>query len=138
VINPDGDSFFLNAWRPIKGGRPEYLWWRPMFDLRAVAGDFTDRGMRTAADSEDFVRLGTQFGVALTNGDPRWPFDLLLTETWLPSLDGGEDLDQFKARLFWALDPERMFGTELTYVDGQRSDLTLRERGWKLSLTAKY
>lgn len=112
--------------------------WRLIFDLRAVHGWFTDVGNLAAPYNRDFTRAGSQFGFAIKSDNPRWPLDLVVTETVLPSLGNGKDLDYFSSRLSLGLDPSRIFTIDLTYANGRRSDILAEEEQWKIGFGAKY
>lgn len=128
----------LNSFIRLMRDRDDLASWRPIFEMRAVAGRFTDRGERLPEESGDFNRLGGRVGFAVISNNRRWPFDLLVTETWLPSLGAAPDISHFQSKVSWALDPERIFTIDLTYGEGRRSDLLNREEEWKLSIGAKY
>lgn len=112
--------------------------WTPLFDVRAVHGEFLSRGSRPAENSEDFTRLGTRIGIAFSINGTGWPLDLVFTNTYLASLNGGDDLNYLQGRLSLALHKDRLFTLDLTYGEGRKSDLDADEDGWKLSLGAKF
>ena len=129
---------FVNDYIRLNRQRDDFVSVRPIFDLRAVAGSFAETGSRTPEQSEDFARLGAQLGLALTSDNPRWPLDVVVSETWLPSLRSGDDLSYFRSKVSWALDPKRMFTIDLTYTEGRRTDISKREEGWSFGFGAKY
>ena len=128
----------LNDWRQLGGLTGNRMSWRPMFDLRTVVGVFSRQGDRTDEQSQDFWRIGTQIGAAFKSDDPRWPLTFVVTETYLPAIEGGSDIDYFQSRLSWALDPKSIFLINVVYGDGRRTDLDPEEQGWKISLGVKY
>ncbi len=140
VINPiPGLGIPLNAYRPVDPTKSNFISYRPILDFRFNNGTFARRGDRPLADSRDFSRMGTQFGIALSSDDPNLPVDLVVTETYLLGLAGDPDeLSQFKSVLSLAFDPDRYFGLDISYVRGRREDLADRERLWSIGLTLRY
>ena len=140
VINSiPGLGIGLNAYRPLDRARTDFISVRPIIDLRLNGGTFTRRGDRPAQDARDFVRFGSQFGLALSHDDPNLPIDLAVTETYLLGLAGEPgELSQFKSVLSVAFDPDRYFGVDISYVRGRREDLADRERLWSIGFTLKY
>lgn len=128
----------LNDFSPVDENRDRFLYWKPIFDLRAVYGEFLDRGTRTPEASQDFFRIGGQAGFSIVSDNPRWPLQFTVTDTWLPALRGSDDLEYREARLSLWLDPDKIFSVELTYGEGRRTDVDPDAEGWKLSLGAKY
>lgn len=126
-----------NDFVPIKSGE-RVASWRLIFDIRGVHGHFTDVGNLPAPYNEDFTRVGSQFGFAIKSDNPRWPLDLVVTDTQLPNLGSGKDLSYFASRLSLALDPKKIFTVDLTYSNGRRADVIVDEDQWKVSLGAKY
>lgn len=128
----------LNSFREIGEVLNQELLWTGLFDVRAVHGEFISRGSRLVENSEGFTRLGSRIGMAFSLNGAGWPLDLVFTDTYLASLDGGEDLEYVQGRLSLALHKDRLFTLDLTYGDGRKSDLDVDEDGWKLSLGAKF
>jgi hypothetical protein len=128
----------LNDFMRLDPGRDRFFYWKPIFEVRAVYGEFLDQGSRTDEASQDFFRLGGQVGFSIVSDNPRWPLQFTATDTFLPAIRGFEDLEYLEARLSLWLDPEKIFSVELTYGEGRRTDVEPEADGWKLSLGAKY
>jgi hypothetical protein len=110
-----------------------------MLDARMNVGVYTDRGTGDSSKRQDYVRLGTQFGFAVSSDIPRLPLDLVVTNTYLHGFSGAfSEINYFKAALTFSFDPKRYFGVSVNYTDGRREDTTQRERLWSVSFTARY
>jgi hypothetical protein len=133
-----GQWFGVNSFRRVGDVLNQELLWTPLFDVRAVRGEFLSRGSRLEENSEDFTRLGSRFGMAFSINGTGWPIDLVFTDTYLASLSGGDDLEYLQGRMSLALHKDRLFTLDLTYAEGRKSDLDVDEDGWKLSLGAKF
>ncbi|WP_068874058.1 MULTISPECIES: hypothetical protein [unclassified Phenylobacterium] len=127
----------INSFREFRPGATTASW-RLIADVRAVGGWFTDRGNLLPPYNQDFIRVGTRVGFAITSDLPNFPVDLIVTDTWLPNLSSGKDLNFFTSRLSFSPDPKKIFTFELSYSKGRRSDVLIDQQEWKLSLGAKY
>ncbi|MBI1686746.1 hypothetical protein [Caulobacter hibisci] len=127
----------LNSYKAFSRSR-DLVSWRAIFDVRAVGGWFTDRGNLEPPYNQDFLRVGSRAGFAITSDLVNLPVDLVLTDTWLPNLSSGQDINFFTTRLSLSPDPKRIFTLDLSYSKGRRSDVIQDQQEWKLSLGAKY
>ncbi|WHU03103.1 hypothetical protein [Sphingomonas sp. NIBR02145] len=129
----------LNAYRRIVPSREYFFSYRPIFDIRFNNGTFTKQGDRPDLQAQDFSRIGTQFGFAISHDNFRFPIDLTVTETYMHALSGyPRDLSQFRSVLSLSFDTNNYFGLDLSYVKGKREDLLAREEKWSVAFTARY
>lgn len=129
----------LNDYRYVIPGNNHFMSLQPILDLRLNGGTFTRLGSRSEAESHDYIRAGGQAGIAFSSDVIPFPADLTVTQTYLPALSAhSRDLHYFKAVLSLGVDKDRVFGVDISYVDGRREDLLDSERAWTISFGLKY
>jgi hypothetical protein len=129
----------LNSYRYLIPGNDAFISWQAILDFRLVAGHFLEQGTRTDEASRDFLRFGGQVGISLSSDVIAFPADLTLTKIYLPALAGSaDDLSYFKAVLALGIDKDRLFGVDISYVDGKREDLLDKERSWTIGFGMKF
>ena len=129
----------INDYIPLVRGWDEFVRFRPILDVRLNTGIYTNRGTLDPENHRDYMRLGTQFGIALTSDIKHLPLDLVVTDTFLHAFSGAYDqINYFKASLTFSFDPKRYLGVNLSYSDGRREDTAQRERLWSVSLSARF
>ncbi len=130
---------YLNSYRYLVPGRDDLLSFRPILDVRFNNGTYTDRGLRGPSDSRDFSRIGGRIGVTLSSDIVALPADLTVTQIYLHGLAGEPDeLSQFRAVFSLSLTADRLFGLDVSYVDGRREDLADKEEAWTIGLGLKF
>ncbi|HEY4114415.1 MAG TPA: hypothetical protein VGM17_10185, partial [Rhizomicrobium sp.] len=109
----------------------------PLWDLRADADFYTDRGNQPSTNL-DYFRLGSRFGVQAQI--PMLRSTMSVADTWMSGFSGGQNrLNDLQALWTVHLDPQQQyFGLSFGYKIGRVEATGQREQSWLVSLTGKY
>jgi len=149
VVNTENDtqlSRFRLIETPILGGwlndynfplDTSAIAFQPILNLRTDVGFYTDRGnIDVRAQSQDFFRIGTQFGIAAALASPS--IDLTVLNTYLYGVTGfRRDMNLFEALATYNI-YERFVGLTASYRNGLSELTAQRTQNWTLSLSLKF
>jgi hypothetical protein len=128
----------LNDFIRFVPDRDDLASFKPILDLRADLGVYTQRGTNPLAlDEARLARLGGQAGITIVSDSSLVPLSFTATYTWLEGL-AGQDIRYFAGALTWSLDPKKYFGITATYSKGTREDTAKEEDMWMLGLTGRF
>jgi hypothetical protein len=129
---------FLNDFIRFVPDRDDFASFKPVLDLRAEAGVYTQKGTNPIALAEPrIVRLGGQAGITIVSDSLYVPLSFSASYLWLEGILG-RDIGYFSSSLTWHLDPKKYFGITATYSKGEREDTAKREDQWTIGLTARF
>jgi hypothetical protein len=128
----------LNDFMRVVPDRDDFASFKPVLDLRADAGWYTEKGANPIAlEEERVVRLGGQAGITIVSDSDLVPLSFNASYTWFEGVLG-RDLGYFSSTLTWHLDPKKYFGITATYSKGEREDTAKREDQWMIGLSGRF
>jgi hypothetical protein len=127
-VGANGDPNSADHWLEIA----------PLFDLRADADFYTDRGSAPLTN-QDYFRAGSRFG-GQVNLPKFFHSSITVADTWMYGFTGSQQqLNDFQASWTVNLDPEqKYFGLSFSYKIGRIEATGQKEQIWLISLTGKY
>jgi hypothetical protein len=128
----------LNDFIRFVPDRDDFASFKPVLELRADTGVYTEKGSNPIAMEEQrLVRLGGMAGVAIVSDSDLVPLSFNASYTWLEGVLG-RDIGYFSGALTWHLDPKKYFGITATYSKGERDDTARREDQWMIGLSGRF
>jgi hypothetical protein len=128
----------LNDFIRIVPDRDDLASLKPVLDLRATAGVYTERGVDPIALEERYIlRLGGQAGLVIVSDRRDVPLSFSTSYLWLEGILG-RDIGYYTGTLTWHLDAKKYFGLSASYSRGEREDTAKREDQWTIGLTGRF